>query len=600
MKTVKNQRYLSLIVALILGMLFCSQVQAKEPSGKEKAVLFLLDASGSMDTNDSEKMAVDSIAQMIYALPSDYQVGFAAYSEEVVANQALVESSRRSEAVDAAEKVAYKGYSNAGAGLMCAVEALAEAETQEKYIVLFSDGEIFLRTAVETESSEGLYQSAIERANDLGITIHVIGLSEEMEEMDNPIYEAASETGGKSYLAMDNDDFQGIVDSILKDELGIQWSTIALVDSNGDLQQVVTELPYVHADKLRVLLTSNAPIDNLNANFQAESARQINGERYSLIEMVHPAEERLELSFQGTKGTQVRVNVIPEYYVIPTAEVTYEDSVPTASTALYYDRTATVCYRFYSAEKQSIQLWDSSFFDHNKISIAANGATSELTLQAGALETTEAVTEACEYEVQFDYAKLPVNVIEAENVSVSLEAPKALPPVEEPKPLYLLIGVCAAGGLLVIAFILFMIWYLNRPKPVPLPVEERPEPSKYSYVGKLNLYITRTSSGYDIPPLSYNLFRLPSGRVVSLREILEECGVQEELPGADYIYFKAGPNRTLILTNNSDCTIMKNREILMKKKSYVLPLDSKVDVSFEDEISELAFQYKDLKSSEMW
>lgn len=600
MKTVKYQRYLSLIVAMILGIGLCCPVQAKEPSEEGKAVLFLLDASGSMDTNDAEKMAVDSIAQMIYALPSDYQTGFAAYSEEVVANQAFAESSGRNEVVDAARKVKYKGYSNAGAGLTCAVEALAEAEAQEKYIVLLSDGEIFMRTEVETESSRVLYQSAIERAKNLGITIYVIGLGDGMAEMDNSIYEAADATGGKSYLAMESNDFQSIVDSILNKELGIQWSTVALVDSNGDLQQVVTDLPYVHADKLRVLLTSSAPIENLNANFQAESARQINGERYSLIEMVHPTEEKLELSFQGTRGTQIRVNVIPEYYVIPTAEVTYEDSVPAASTALYYDRTATVCYRFYSAEKQSIQLWDSTFFDHNKISIAANGETSELTLQAGTLETTEEVTEACEYEVTFDYSRFPVNVIEMESVSVSLEAPEELPPVEEPEPPYLLIGVCVAGGLLLIALILFIMWYLHRPKPMPLPAEERPEPSKYSYVGKLNLYITRTSSGYDIPPLSYNLFRLPSGRVVSLREILDECEVKEELPGADYIYFKAGPNRTLILTNNSDCTIMKNREILMKKKSYVLPLDSKVDVSFEDEISELAFQYKDLKSSEMW
>ncbi len=140
--------------------------------------------------------------------------------------------------------------------------------------------------------------------------------------------------------------------------------------------------------------------------------------------------------------------------------------------------------------------------------------------------------------------------------------------------------------------ILAFVVYLQRPKPIP-PVEERPEPSGYSYVGMLKLYITRTRSGYDMPPLSFNLFRTSMGRVISLQEIIKDCNVKEEFPGAESIYFKAGASRTLILTNNSDCTIMKNREILMKKQSYQLPLNSKVDISFEDEISELTFQYKE-------
>lgn len=38
----------------------------------------------------------------------------------------------------------------------------------------------------------------------------------------------------------------------------------------------------------------------------------------------------------------------------------------------------------------------------------------------------------------------------------------------------------------------------------------------------------------------------------------------------------------------------------MKKKSYQIPAGTKMDVAFEDEISELTVQYKDLKPSEMW
>ena len=42
-----------------------------------------------------------------------------------------------------------------------------------------------------------------------------------------------------------------------------------------------------------------------------------------------------------------------------------------------------------------------------------------------------------------------------------------------------------------------------------------------------------------------------------------------------------------MLSNESDCTIMQAREILMKGRSYLIGLDSKVDITFEDEVSEI-------------
>lgn len=597
-KKFKYQKYLFLIVGLIVVFFHCMPVYAKEQQDDGKAVIFLLDVSGSMKTNDPGRLAVDSMAQMVYALPSDYRVGFVAYSTEVVVQQDLAESSHRNEIMSVFEKVEYKGYSNAGAGLLCAVDMLEEDAAREKSIIMLSDGELLMGEEAETESSASSYQEALEQAKELGIVIHVIGLGDEMEDMDNAIFNAAFETGGKGYRITQATEIQNAIDSILIEELGIKWSTIAIVDADGGMEEVVAELPYLYADKIRVLLTSSHPIQNLKTNFQAESAKQINGARYSLLEIEKPSGGQLELSFEGTEGSQVRINVIPEYYVIPKAEVSYEDRLPNTddtTETLYYDRTAKIVYTFYNAEA-SVQLWNSEYFNHNIIISSANEEFEELILNAGALEMTEKVTDSCEYEVKFDFTELPVNVIGADGVQVRLEAPSPVP-VEEPKPPYLLIGA-AILGFLVVALIAILL-YLNRRKPVKVPEEERPEPGRHHYVGKINIYITRTRSGYDIPPLTYNLFRLPQGKVISLQEILQECEVQEEFQGAADIYFKAGADRSLILTNNSDCTIIKNREILMKKKSYQLSMDSKVDVAFEDEISELAFQYKDLKPSEM-
>lgn len=600
MKKAKYLKYLSLIMGAILAISMNSPIYAKEPGNGEKAIIFLLDTSGSMKTNDPEGLAIDSIAQLIYTLPTNYRVGLVAYSSEMTVKTDLVDNNYRREVMQAAESVDYDGYSNAGAGLQYAVDCLKKDPAQEKYIILLSDGEILMKDDAVTRESLQNYENAAKQAQIENIKIHVIGLGEEMEDADNKIFEAANITGGTNYRTLQAADIQTAIDSILDNELQIKHSTVAIVDANGDMETVSVEIPFLYADKLRVLLTSDSAIQNLKTNFQAEGGMQINGTRYSFIEIDKPTNMKLEMSFIGTPGSQIRINVIPEYRVIPNVEVKYKDDFPEQQSALHFKRIAQIYYTFFSADNEKIQLWCTDYFDHNIIPVTIGAETREMALNQGKLILEQEVKNPYGYEANFDYSKLPFNVIGVDSVLVDLEGAPLLPVEEsqETEKGYMIVALIAAGLFIIVTVFVLLAIKMNRAKPTPQAVEDRPEPGKYGYIGKLNIYITRTRSGYDIPPLSYNLFRLPAGRVISMQEILEDCNVDEKFQGAESIYFKAGTNRSLILTNNSDCTIMKNREILMKRKSYQLLLEAKVDITFEDEISELTFQYKDLKPSE--
>lgn len=589
---------MSLIIALVFILISCIPALARGEQNKEKSVVILLDTSGSMQTNDPDRLTLDSIAQLVYSLPSDYRTGIVTYGTEAALLSEEADNGHRDDLIELAKSVKYKGYSNAGAGLSCAVDALAQVPDGEKYIVLFSDGEILMKQDAATGESQQQYQAAADRARELGITIHIIGLGEDMENPDNDIFKAAATTGGKSWHIAQVKELQRAIDAVLE-EIGVKQSTIAIVDVGGGQEKVAVELPYLQADRVKVLMTCSAPIQNLNSSFQAESAWQVNGDRYSLLEIERPTGGHLEISFEAETGSQVRINAIPEYSVIPRVEVTYEDRLSEEAEIPCYERTATLSYSFHSMENPGVSLWEDTFFDHSKITLGICGETEQCYLLSGKLESRKSVTSAGECEVSFDYSELPVNVTGEDRAIIALETPPPVP-VEETPPPEFPVGAVTAGilFLLFLLAIMVLVLYLRRPKPAPVPGVEPPQPSRYSYVGKVNLYITRTRSGYDIPPLYYNLFRLPAGKVISLQEILKECGVLEEFPGAKGIYFKPGMNRSLILTNNSDCTIMKSREILIKNKSYQLALDAKVDISFEDEISELTLQYKDLKPSE--
>ena len=595
MKTCKRVKIITILLSLILCLTYpCFTHAASEVVIDTKAVVFLLDASGSMKTNDPKGYAIDGIAQLIYTLPTNYEVGFVAYNTEICAGQAPLDNGEREQIMKLAKGVQYSGYSNAGAGLEQAVEFLAQSSAKEKNIVMLSDGEFLMVNEELTKQSRESYQKAMETAKEKGMKIHVIGLGKDMENTKNSIFQAATYTAGGSYYTPQALEIQSAIDAILNEQLKIKQMTAAIVDAEGSMEKVSLDLPFSYASKVRILLTSNSAIENLQTNVKAEGARQIRGERYSLIEVDKPQSNRLEIGFVGTAGTQVRITLIPEYKVTSKVEILYQDREPEEKTAVRYDREATIKYTFYDAENENIQLWKEEYFQHGRIILREGEKEEEVALERGQLISHRTVKEERFSEVTFDCSSLPVNVLGTAPVEVALEAPPLLPVKKPPYILYLIL----AGTIIGITAVL--IYGRKKPQPEVIPESDgRPAPGKASYVGKINLYVTRAPSGYDIRPLSYDLFRLPSSKVISLAEVLESCGVKEVFEGAGRIYINSGQGRSIILTNQSDCCIMKSGEILMKQKSYQLFEESKVDITFEDEISELTFQYKVLRPSQM-
>lgn len=588
----------SLIAVCLMGIVCMPMnIKADDIAHRDKMIVFVLDTSGSMKANDPERLAVDGMAQLIYSLPSDYQVGFVAYNSKIAAKKSFVPNEERSKVMEKAEAVDYTGYSNAGDGLSSAVGMFADRQAGEKYIVMISDGEVLMDSKKYTRASRKKYQQAVKQAAEEDIQITIIGLGDEMKDSNNFIFSAAESTGGSTYYKPQAREIQNAIDSVLTNDLRIKQSTVAIMDADGKTENISTKLPYKHADKIRIILTSTGSISNLTAKFQADYAEQVKGSRYSLIEIEHPTDTELDLKFEGTKGNQFRVNIIPEYAVGIKEEVTYTDAKPSSNDIenVRYNRTAVIKYSFYDEKNDEIQLWKEDFFDNTKINLLTNGQAEESFLNGGILEQTIPVTNSMTLSVEPDFSQMPVNVVSYHDLTVKLEQPPLLP--AEKNQVSPVLIIILSAGIILIAGIILLILKRVKSAPVPIPAEDKPEPSKYSYMGRINIYITRTQTGYDIPPLAFDLFRIPSGKVISLKEILESCDVTETFDGADMIYFKPGAKQSLILTNNSDCTIMKNREILMKKKSYQLQVGAKVDITFEDEISELTFQYKESKPS---
>ena len=138
----KRKIFLSVV---ILVLLFQTVTAAGEDGTagyqrKSGEVVFLLDASSSMNTQDKNRLAIDVIRQAAYSLPSNYKTGLVVYNTEIQGMKALDADMGQLESQ--LEAVVYSGYTNAGQGLSQAVGLFSEAENTDRYIIMLSDGEI--------------------------------------------------------------------------------------------------------------------------------------------------------------------------------------------------------------------------------------------------------------------------------------------------------------------------------------------------------------------------------------------------------------------------------------------------------------------------
>ena len=119
--------------------------------------------------------------------------------------------------------------------------------------------------------------------------------------------------------------------------------------------------------------------------------------------------------------------------------------------------------------------------------------------------------------------------------------------------------------------------------------------NKFSYSGKLIIYVIKTPDSEEIAPREFNLFRMNSAQI-PLSYILEQCTLDKFLSNVKNIFISPAKN-SIIIENKSDCTITKRNVLVEKGKSAELYYNDSVNILSDDETAELILQYKSLKSA---
>ena len=552
-----------IFITIFISIFFSLNVVLASP----KEIICLLDTSVSMKDNDPNRLAPDCVSIILDIALSEDEVGFVSYNDNVQCVEPL--GSDRNEILNSINSVTYEGYTNAGAGLEKAISLFSNEENKERYVLFITDGEIMLPNDADTLNSISLYEKTLQEATNKNIKIITVAIGGKQNAPDVNVYGSDKQ---KIYESNTANDLLQIIRQILYDDLGFQKISV----STGIIQNnsIDIDLP-INANLLRnvkVLITSNGLLNNVAINYNAKDRILYKGKQYALLELINPQNNKLALNMDFNSSNYINVDLLIEMVanIKTNIELSSKD-------------TAAVKIIPVSKDDETLYLLRDPYFENKNIRIDIQGNSILSKVENGEICFTMPITEEQNDNIEAN--------VHYEDLGINMKAPKVLLQMPQ-RNNYIFYIVSIIVGIFFIVVIL--LWNKKSRR----PVDDIKTISPYEYAGKLKIYITKLKEDIDIAPMEYNLYRRFSREEISLAEILHQCGIELKLEGADKIIFSPGAQKALVLANNSDCTILKNRELLIKNYNTMIYYNERFYITFEDEFSEAILEYRSIKPSE--
>lgn len=593
-----------LFTLAVTGISMADAQTATENYKGNGEVVFLLDASGSMNTQDKDRGATDAIRQAAYSLPTGYQAGLVVYNTGIQTVIPLLTDPEQMEARLSA--ITYSGYTNAGEGLEQAVTLFSDQDGVNRSIIMVTDGEIDMPKQQEKEQSLAMYHEAAENAKEKGIKIYIVAVGNELGDSRLHIFDGAEATDGAIFWQGQSGTLPQIMERIVTERLGIPWQPVGVTDANGGT--VHAELPngVSHAK----LLITGRDLSDVRADYKADSGRTITGNHFAVVDMTRPVGGSSDVQFKTSDVSGIKAFLLTEYGIEPTITVFYRaEQQPQSDTEIkkqippQYQHFADITITLVDAGGSHENVLTGEAYEGKEISFRLNGTSYTGILHQGLLSQSIPADGIDEVEASVDlsgldtvcYIKQPVTAV------VKKVPDPVFKPMPDYRPLWILLAVLAAA----IAGII--IWWAKRKNTTVIYVAQPPaagapmkkmETKTCTYTGKLNLYAVKTGDGRDIPPQTYRLFGRPAGRI-TLDQLLTSCGIKFGKIGAADITIYPGPDHSIIIMDQSErCTVLRGTEILKKGMGYPAYYNEKLTIAFEDGATEMEIHYKALKPSE--
>lgn len=351
-----------LFFCVVLSLLFPKTAYAEEivPKKEIMDIVFVVDCSGSMKTNDPSKMGLSMVQAFIDTVQAEnIRVGYVAYNDGILAFSAP-------ESIDTSEKrellkeeigaIAYGGDTDIGMGISYAYGLLTTEENARKIMVLISDGENDLPRSSERtkEQSDLELEQCVHQCKEENIQIYTVAFGQ-YDGSQESLGEIAAQTGAECYSARGPEELIEVLYGILQGSLSYKIQQFSSGTYAGGSQEIKCVLDAPYLDEINILLLSSKPVGETTVRYGTEEIPLISLSHYAVgkIEDAETDAAGKELIIRSETGDGQDLKV----YII-----SYRELTPVLQLAANVGKNQELEYQVYFRDKDDNIINDAGFY----------------------------------------------------------------------------------------------------------------------------------------------------------------------------------------------------------------------------------------------
>lgn len=522
--------------------------------------MLVVDVSNSMKSSDPKNISNEAMKMFIdMASFNGDKIGAIAYADEVMREKALVKIQSEQDKkdlksfIDSVQKYMYTDLST---GVKEAVNVLDSSHEEGYYplIVVLADGnnELDPNKSKTLKQAEKDLDQAVASAKEKGYPIYTIGLNANGKLNKDVLTDVAKSTNGKFFEASSADKLPGILSEIFANHLKLKIVPIDQIVGNGDFQDIKINVPNENVLEANISLMSNHPVEvklvdpsGKELAIPSDHVLLSKSKTYSMVKLLKPVQGDWTLKVKGVAKDKIDINLIFNYdlqlKLSKLAQQTYKAGDTVKINAFFEDNGTPITDKsIYQSMKSTLYVKDLDKGTTEKVSLTADDKGFPGQFKLGNASSYEVMVKAEDNSFFRETERQKITVQKNANTPAAAKASDT----EDDKPfpwLYVIAGVIGVILLAVLAYFLLR--------------------KKQGFSGQIVIEVKDENTGERSNP-QYKKLKGFKGKF-QLHQLL---GLHPEYTETSQIIFKAQPGDTLLIVNNSDCTIEKSGRAIDAKK----------------------------------
>lgn len=318
---------ISLLICLFMVMTLSITAEPNDLKEKYNKIIFVLDCSNSMNTNDSQKISNEIMKMLTDCFFDSTEVGFVFYNDSILKSYPLTDISdenKKNEIKTEIDKSIRKGSTDIGLALNHAVSMLAEnkKDNENNVIVLFSDGETdltYTRTGRTLNDSINDENSAYKKASEIGCRIFTVGLSNNGKLDTQYLNKISSNTNAKLYSIKSINEIPAVFSDIYKNITSIIVDNSSIVLENTK-NSITIGLSNNYSSCTNILIHHIKNLENISINYDENDVKIYSSKNYSLIKVLEQSKDSITINFESEENN-FNINTVDNINIIPKIEI---------------------------------------------------------------------------------------------------------------------------------------------------------------------------------------------------------------------------------------------------------------------------------------